>query len=176
MKTRAIVLILVLSMGLTTHCDKIEDLLVFTISDQTTLMIESTSLLDLPINVPTPDVTTNSSQEFENNNTKAELVKEIKLEQLKLTITDPVTKTFSFLKSIHIYISSGQNDEIELASMDNVESSANTITLTPTSQLLDKYVKASGYKIRTSIVTREALTQDLEVRADLKFKVKAEGL
>ena len=45
-------------------------------------------------------VTTNSSAEFENNKTKASLVKDVKIRSLKLSITDPSDKTFTFLKSI----------------------------------------------------------------------------
>jgi hypothetical protein len=87
----------------------------------------------------TPEVTTNSSAEFENNNTKADLVKDVKLKELTLTITDPTAKTFSFLKSIHLYISTDSNDEIELAFKDDINSTSSTITLTTTAAKLDKY-------------------------------------
>ena len=121
----------------------------------------------------TPEVTTNSSQQFDNNNTAASLIKEIKLEELKLTVTNPGNKTFSFLKSIHIYISTNSSDEIELASLDNIASTSQSITLNATTQDLSKYVKASSYKLRTTVVTKETLTQPIDVRSDIKFKVKA---
>ncbi|NCU04285.1 MAG: hypothetical protein GXC73_09895, partial [Chitinophagaceae bacterium] len=71
----------------------------FGINHQATFRVDSGSPLNLPFEVGTPDVTTNSSQQFENNNTAANLIKEIKLEELKLTITSPNNKTFSFLKN-----------------------------------------------------------------------------
>ena len=145
----------------------------FGINHQATFRVDSGSPLNLPFEVGTPDVTTNSSQQFENNNTAANLIKEIKLEELKLTITSPSSKTFSFLKNIHIYISTNSSDEIELAGMDNISSSAQTITLTPTTQDLSKYVKASSYKLRTTVVTKETLTQPIDIRSDIKFKVRA---
>jgi hypothetical protein len=157
-------------------CNKIDDLLTFSIRHQVDLTVESTSPLNLPLQIPTPDVTTNSSQEFQKNNTRADLVKDIKLDELKLTIKNPATQTFSFLKSIHIYISTGQNDEIELAFKDNISATDKTISLTTTKEKLDKYLKASSYKLRTSIVTRESITQDVDVLTDLKFKVTAEAL
>jgi len=76
----------------------------------------------LPFEIPTPDITTNSEQELNNNNTKANLVKDVSLEELKLTIVSPSGKTFSFLKSVHIYISTNDDDEVELAYKDNIES------------------------------------------------------
>jgi hypothetical protein len=145
----------------------------FAINHQSTFRVESSSPLNLPFEAATPDVTTNSSQQFENNNTAANLIKEIKLEELKLSITNPANKTFSFLKSVQIFISTNNSDEIELASLDNIVSTAQTISLNCTTQNLDKYVKASSYKLRTRVVTKETVTQAVDIRTDLKFKVKA---
>lgn len=130
--------------------------------------------LNLATEIITPDVTTNSSSEFKNNNTKADLVKDVKLKELKLTITDPSDKTFTFLKSIRLYISTDANDEIELAYSDQINSTSNTIDLTCTSEKLDKYIKASSYKIRTKAVIKETITKDVTVKSDMKFKVTAD--
>ena len=148
----------------------------FGINHQATFRVDAGAPLNLPFEVGTPDVTTNSSAQFENNNTAANLIKEIKLEELKLTITNPSNKTFSFLKSIHIYISTNSSDEIELAGMDNIASTSQSIILNATTQDLSKYVKASSYKLRTTVVTKETLTQAIDVRTDIKFKVRASVL
>lgn len=145
----------------------------FTISNQTNFRVESTSPLSLPFEIATPDVTTNSSKEFENNHTSSSLIKEVKLEQLQLTITNPTNKTFSFLKNIQIFISTGNNDEIELASLDNISSTLQTITLNTTQQNLDKYVKAGSYKLRTKMIIKETLTQAIDIKADIKFRLTA---
>jgi hypothetical protein len=157
-------------------CDDVEKLLTFYINHQATFQVESTAPLNLPIIISTPDITTNSSQTFDNNNTSASHVKDIKLEEIKLTVTNPTDKTFSFLKSVKVLISTDQNNEIELASQDDIPTTATTITLVPTSAKLDTYIKASSYKLKTSIVTREALTETVDIRADLKFKVTATPL
>jgi hypothetical protein len=145
----------------------------FGLNHQANFRIESASPLNLPFEVATPEVTTNSSQQFENNNTAANLIKEIKLEELKLSITNPSGKTFSFLKSVQLFISTDNSNEIELARLDNITSTAQTISLNCTTENLDKYVKASSYKLRTKVVTKETLTQAVDIRSDIKFKVKA---
>tara|TARA_R110000868_G_scaffold1781_2_gene14220 strand:+ start:224 stop:751 length:528 start_codon:yes stop_codon:yes gene_type:complete len=155
-------------------CSVIDNLLTFTVSNQTEFKIASNFPLNVASGIVTPDVPTNSSAEFDNNNTKANLVKDVKLKELKLSITDPTNKTFSFLKSIHIYISTDANDEVELAYLDNISATTNTITLTPTSEKLDKYIKASSYKLRTEAVIKESLTTDITVKADMKFRVTAD--
>ena len=152
-------------------------LFTFYISDQTTITIENSLLpFNLPFDIPTPDITTNSETEFEQNNTKIELVKEIVLKELDLTITSPVDETFTFLKSIYFYISTSDSDEIELAHKDNISSDATSIQLEPTDAVLDSYVKSNKYKIRTEVVTKETLFHDIDIQIDLKFRVTADIL
>lgn len=173
MKSKLTALSLFLFLFLTS-CNAVDDLLTFTISNNASIQIKSTSPINLPSEIVTPDVTTNSSAEFKNNNTKASLVKDVKLKSLKLTITDPEGKTFTFLKSIHLYISTTDSDEIELAYQDNINSTANTIDLISTDARLDSYIKADQYKIRTKVTLKETLTKDVTVKADMKFNVTAD--
>jgi len=173
MKTKTLVIVAALSLFITS-CSEVDKLLTFTISNQTSFKINSGLPLGSPFEAPTPDVTTNSTAEFKNNNTNVDLIKDVKLQELKLSITSPADKTFSFLKSVHLYISTTADDEIELAFQDDINSTANSINLTCTSQKLDKYIKASSYKIRTEVVTKETVTQDITINAGMKFKVTAD--
>lgn len=173
MKSKLIAVTLLLSLFFTS-CDAVDDLLSFTISNEASIKIKSTSPLNLLTEIVTPDVTTNSSAEFENNKTKASLVKDVKIRSLKLSISDPSDKTFTFLKSIHLYISTSNSEEIELAYQDNINSSSNTIDLICTDKRLDQYIKADSYKIRTQVTLKETLTKDVTVKADMKFKVTAD--
>lgn len=173
MKSKLIALSLFLSLFLSS-CDAVDDLLTFTISNETSIQIKSTSPINLPSEIITPDVTTNSSAEFENNKTKASLVKDVKLKSLKLMITNPSDKTFTFLKSVHLYISTTDSDEIELAYQDNINASTNSIDLICTDSRLDQYIKADKYKIRTKVTLKETLTKDVTVKAEMKFRVTAD--
>ena len=172
MKTIRFTIVALLAL-VTVSCNEIDKLLTFTISNQTTFKVNSGFLVNSPAEIATPDVTTNSSAEFKNNNTSVELVKDVQLKEVRLTIADPANKTFSFLKSVHMYISTTADDEVELGYQDNISSTSNTITLTCTTQKLDKYIKASSYKIRTKLTTKETVTQDVTVKADMSFQVTA---
>jgi len=173
MKSKLIAITLLLAVFFTS-CNAIDDLLSFTISNEATIQIKSTSPINLPTEIITPDVTTNSSAEFKNNKTEAGLVKDVKLKSLNLTITTPDGKTFTFLKSIHLYISTTDSDEIELAYQDNITETTNMIELISTNAKLDKYIKADKYKIRTQVTLKETLTKDVTVKADMKFGVTAD--
>jgi hypothetical protein len=154
-------------------CKKLEQLFTFTISNESSVTIPSSSPVNLPVDVATPSVSSNSSQEFKNNNTNVNLVKNITLENLQLTITSPSNQTFNFLQSIHIYISTNSSNEIELAHLDQIPTNMSSITLIPTQEALDQYVKASSYNLRTEVVTSQVLTQSVNINVDSKFKVTA---
>ncbi|CAM3487283.1 hypothetical protein [Flavobacterium chungbukense] len=173
MKSKFIALTVIMSIFLTS-CDAVDDLLSFSISNEASIKIKSSSPINLPSEIITPEVTTNSSAEFENNKTKASLVKDVKIRSLKLTIADPSDKTFTFLKSVHLYISTNNSDEIELAYQDNINVTTNTIDLICTDKKLDQYIKADSYKIRTQVTLKETLTKDVTVKANMKFRVTAD--
>ena len=173
MKTKIYLSVITLVL-LITSCNAIDDLLTFTIDNQTTFKISSGFPIGTAFNVITPDVSTNSSSTFENNNTRADLVKDVKISELKLTITNPTDKSFSFLKSVRLFISTDANDEIQLAYLENINSTTNILNLICTEQRLDKYIKAPSYRIRTEAVLKESIAQDITVKADMKFRVTAD--
>lgn len=172
MKNNSLLLLLIVAITFAGACDK---LFTFSISDQTTITVDKVlTPVTLPFDIWTPDITTNSEQEFENNDTKIELVKEIILTNLDLTITSPADKTFSFLKSIHIYIYTDTEEETEIAWKDDISSDAEMISLQTSNSALDKYVKSSSYKLRTEVVTGETLNQDVDILIDMTFQVTAD--
>ena len=154
-------------------CKKIDQLLTFTISNQSNITINGSSPVNIPFNISSPGITTNSSAQFQTNNTNAAHVKDIRLKSLQLTIINPPSQTFAFLQSIHIYISTSTSNEIELASLDNISTTANSLALIPTQSKLDDYIKAPSFNLRTSIVTRQLLTQNVDISIDSKFNVTA---
>jgi hypothetical protein len=174
MKRKIIFLIVVI--GFIFSFSSCKKLLTFKISDSTTTTVGKNIPLLSAFNIPTPDITTNSESEFEKNNTNVDLVKEILLKKLKLTITSPSDKTFSFLKSIEVYISADGEDEIKVAWNNNVESTAQSIELELTEKPLDNYVKKDKYTLRTTVITREALSQSVDIRIDETFQVTADPL
>jgi hypothetical protein len=173
MKTKLVLASLVL-LVLAAGCKKLA--VNFSVKHQTNFRVETNSPLNLPFESATPDVTTNSSQDFQNNNTSSNLIKEVKLQELKISITNPTTKTFSFLKSVKLFISLNGTEEMELASLDNISATSQSILLTTTDQNLVQYLKASKYSIRTQVVTKETITQPVDIRTDLTFRVKASPL
>ena len=156
-------------------CKKINELFTFQISDSQNIKIPASGLLNVPVIAPVP-VTMNSQESFENNHTNANLVKDVKLSKLTLTITDPASENFNFLKSIKIWIGTDQNDKVPLASLDNVPVDVSVIELISDQQKLDKYIKASNYTLYTEVTLKSNVAQELNIRADSRFTVTADPL
>ncbi|GAA4504722.1 hypothetical protein GCM10023172_31450 [Hymenobacter ginsengisoli] len=157
-------------------CQKIADLLSFKVSDSTNFTIPATGLLaGTALNLPGIAVSSTSSSTYAGNNTTADYVQDVTLDKLTLTTTDPSTQTFDFLKSISIYIATDAagSNKVLLASLNPVPTGQTTISLTPSGNKLDMYLRSGNYTLFTSAELAKALPQDTKVRADSQFNVKA---
>ena len=175
MKKTTIILTSLTALLLLFSCEKAK-LLTFTLSYSSAFTISSGVPLNLPFDIPTPDVTTNSASEFESNKTAANLVKDVTLTDLKLTVTSPEGRNFDFLKAVHVFISLGGSDETEIAYIDDIPKGVTSITLTSTNARLDKYIKESTFSLKTRATTREILTQDVGMLCNMSVKVTADPL
>jgi hypothetical protein len=157
-------------------CEKVDDLLTFYIEEEETITVES----DFPVGALIPftpiTVTTNSEETFKNNKTRAELVKDVTLNRLTLTITDPAEENFDFLKKIAIYISSEDKDEVKIAYLDAVPANATTLNLKSTNAELDEFIKGENYSIRTEAELAKPVSGDITIKADMRFKVTADPI
>lgn len=163
--------LLFLSIG----CEKIDQLLTFYIEDTQNIKVAGNSVIGL-IPVAPIAVTTRSEERFKNEDTRADLVKDVSLNKLTLTITDPNNENFDFLESVTLYISTDQNDRVALASLSSVPTGQKVINLKPSGAKLDKYLKASGYTLTTEARVKRAVAQDITMRADSRFQVTADPL
>lgn len=156
-------------------CKKLNELLTFELSHSENIKIPASGLLNTPIISPVP-VTMSAQESFKNNNTSANLVKDVSLTRLTLTITDPASENFDFLKSIKIYIGTDGSDKVLLASLDNIPTGVSAIDLVSSNARLDKYIKAQSYTLYTEVALRSNVARELTVRADSRFRVTADPL
>ena len=94
------------------------------------IVIPSSTGISLPINLLTPELETNSESTFEVNDTRKDLIEEIRLTSLILTLNAPDNADFSFLESISVYMNAQDLPEVEIAWEDDVPDNAgNQISL-----------------------------------------------
>ena len=158
-------------------CKDLEKLTEFSMSYSSNITIPKSTGLDLPVTVPTPDIETNSESEFAVNDTRKDMVEEIFLTGLDMTITSPDDQTFSFLESIRVYIVAEDLPEIEVAYQENVSISAGSqLSLETTGENLREYIVKDAFNLRVKTVTDEVLSYDTDIKIDSRFFVNAKVL
>jgi len=172
--------ILIITVLLFTGCDideKLDEIATFNITNSAEFTVPSASGVNLPIDIGTPDVNTSSQQSFENNNTRANLVENVNLSELTLNITNPNDRTFSFMKSLEIYISNDSEGPTLIAEIQDIpENVGSELELETTGANLDEYIKEDSYDLEFEVVLDETVNSDTDIEADMVFEVRAKVL
>jgi hypothetical protein len=158
-------------------CNKLHKLTQFNMDYDSDIVFNAGLPINLPVNISTPDMATNSEQEFAVNDTRKDMIESIKLTQLKLNITSPSGKTFSFLKEVHLFISAPNLPEIEIANKLAIDDGVGSeLLLTVFDLELQDYIKADKFVLKVNTTTDQILTSDVHVHVYSNFFVDAKIL
>ncbi|WP_422359781.1 hypothetical protein [Reichenbachiella sp.] len=158
-------------------CSEIDKLTQFNMRYSSTVTIPSSSIVSLPINLDTPDINSNSESTFSGNNTRKDLIEEIRLTEMTLTISSPTDGTFSFLEAISISISANGLPDNEIAFLNNIpDNGSNTITLDVSDDDIKEYLTQDKFKLKVSTTTDETIEQDHDIEINSTFFVDAKIL
>ena len=154
-------LILVLFIVTFVGCKNIERLTQFHLEYNQTIEIPSSTILNLPFNLFTPDIESNSESSFAINDTRKDLVEEITIKKLALNLESPENGDFGFLKSIEIFIFAEGVPDIKIAWKNEISSSAGKyLELETTETDLKEFIKKDQFALKVTTVTREAPGSD----------------
>lgn len=160
-----------------TSCEKVSELTRFDMDYSTSITIPSSTGINSDLIIPTPAVETNSESEFAINDTRKDMIEEITLKKMVLTIESPTDGSFSFLKEITVFIQAEGLAETEIASKTNIQNTAgNQLTLDTTNEDLKEYIKKDKFSLRVKTVTDEVIARDHSIRTDAVFGVDAKVL
>ena len=176
-KMKKSLLLLFIAFTLLSSCSVIDELTKFDLDYQTNYSVASTTIINTPINLTTPDVTTQSESTFENNNTHKDLIESIKLKNIKLTIDTPEDGNFNFLKELHVYINAEGVEELEIANIYDLENTNSAILeLDILGEELKEFIKKDRFNLRIKTVTDETISESHDIIIDTKFSVDAKIL
>jgi hypothetical protein len=178
MKNRKLLYIALALIGLSAgSCRQIDKLTIFDIDYSDKVVVESLIGINLPFNLITPAITTNSESSFEINDTRKDLIEEIHAKSIKLTLTLPESGDFKFLNSIKVYISADGLEEKLLAWKDTVPVDAGkTFNLDCSPEDFQDYIKKDEIFLRMNTVTDKLILTDQEIQIDAVFEVNAKIL
>lgn len=145
-------------------CKKIDALTQFNMVHDATVIIPASSGINLPFNVFSPSVTSNAEATFAINDTRKDLIEQIKLTQLSLRVDSPSNGNFNFLESVSIFINAADLPEIKIAWRDEIPANGSTtIDLLTSTADIKEYIKKDEFSLRVSTVTDEVITQDHQI-------------
>jgi len=158
-------------------CKTLDKLTQFNMDYDQSIVIPSSTGVDLPFNIQTPDVESNSESTFAVNDTRKDLIEKIQLTDLTLTLTSPAGADFGFLKSISVFISAEGLSETKIAWKEDIPDNPGTVlTLETTGVDLKEYIKKDKFSLRLNTVTDELITSDHHIDMHSVFFVDAQIL
>ncbi|MEL6592225.1 MAG: hypothetical protein AAFQ68_19165 [Bacteroidota bacterium] len=155
-------------------CEKLSEITQFNLNYTASVTVPATAGIDLPFDLFTPDIETNTEQEFETERTSKDLLEEVKLTKLDLVITDPTDEDFSFLESITVFLEAEGLPEIAIATLDPIPAEPGSeLSLVVIEDDLKDYIKKDGFKLRANIKTDETLSQAIKIDVNTSFFIDA---
>lgn len=155
-------------------CKAVDKLTQFNMDFNSTVVIPVPEGINLPSDVKTPDVVTNSESTFSVKDTRKDMIEEVKLTSLELTITSPSTGNFDFMKTINVYMSAEGLPETKIAWKENISNGAGPVLELDTSnEDLKEYIKKDKIVLRMNTVTDELITTEHHIDIHSVFFVDA---
>lgn len=177
MKSPLLISLLVAALFTPTSCGVVDEWTTFDLSMEEDFVVESMIGINLPFNIYTPDITTDSESAFEVNDTRKDKVEEISLKSMVLTLDYPAESSFDFLKSIYVYIKTNELEEILIAFEDTIpDDIGQELTLTSSGEDFTEYIKSDTVDIRVETKTDELLLYDHYIHMNAVFRVNAKIL
>ncbi|MFT3751488.1 MAG: hypothetical protein QM800_00910 [Paludibacter sp.] len=157
-----------------TSCEQLSKLTQFDMPFTASVTIPKSTPINLPFNLPTPEIETNSASFFSSKNVNTDLIDKITLKKLELSVTSPTNGNFNFLKTIEIYISADGLNDVKIASLENIPSnSAMPLQLNVDTLNLKPYILKDKFALKVNATTDELITTDYEVDVKTTFFVDA---
>ena len=133
-------------------------------------------IVDDPISFNYPFLT-DSENTFLSYNTSKNLIEEIILKEASLTVINPTSSDFGFLKSISFYLDAEGLDEILIASkLVIADDIGANLYLDLEGQDLSEYLKKEAINLRVEVASDEIVTEDLDIKIHTMFAVDAKIL
>lgn len=176
MKKLIIVALIATGIISTNSCKELDEFTQFNLNYDAEVVIPKSSVINLPLNLFTPEITTNYEEQFSANDTRKDLIEEIRISGIDITVQKPQGQTLDFLKSIEVFISADGLDEIEVASKYDIPDGLTTLGLNYSNANLKDYVTKESIKLRVKTVMDESVQQDTELKINTRFRVNAKIL
>ena len=169
--------ILIMLIFLVSNCKKIDSLTQFDMEYDSSVVIPSSTGINLPFNLFTPEIESNSETTFAVNDTRKDLIEEITLMSLDIELTSPSNGDLGFLNAVNVFISADGLSEVKIAWKDNIPSDiGKTLILETSDEDIKDYIKKDNFVLKLNTTTDEFITSDHHIDVHSVFFVDAKVL
>jgi hypothetical protein len=166
-----LLLIAALSFG----CKKTESTVNFVVVDKWTALMDVTAPPSGPqlLYLATSRINSTYADTCRRHKITSEQLQRITLQEATLTVDAPPGQNFDFLRQLTFLIMSEQgNDQIPLASITNVPRGATRLTLTPTTEGLQAYLRSGVYFLKPQLELSQPGQAVARVQLQLRYQVQ----
>lgn len=137
-------------------------------------VVPANSLISSPLFPISVQEENNAEGQYAIHDTRKDLVEEVYISSFLLEVAAPNGDDLSFLNSANFYIDADQEPELRIAYKDPVPSNVGRdLLFDHEAHNLAPYIRKDPFTVRTSVVTDENRTHDIELKGTIKFQVKA---
>ena len=155
-------------------CD-ISDHIAFDLNYNKEVTIPSIVGVNIPINLPTPPITTDINNKLSSKNSKKELISRAYLKELIIKSKDPSDQELGVIKNIEIFLKADKLDEVKIADKLNIPKNIGTkLELNIYDEIdIAKYIKKDTFNLRVRFTARKVVLHKIKIDINSVFKVYA---
>lgn len=168
-------ILLSLIVAVLSSCSKIDETFTqFEVEYTSMITVDNSMIINLPIDLLTPEIETNSETEFAVNITRKDLIEEILLREINLNVIRPEDQRLDFLNEIRVFINADGLSELEIAFKDPVPNDVgDTLTLDVNENNLREYIIKDNFSLRINVISDQITNEDVDIEVYSKFFVDA---
>ena len=173
-KTSILLLIVVLFVS---SCEWLSQLTQFDLPYETSFNVPLIVAADSTLSIETPSISTGITDAVAQYDTGLDLIEEISLTSMTMTLSSPAGGDFGWLSSIEIFINATGQQELALAFDTSVADDAGAVLeLETASDDLQNYIKLDNFTLRFVIGTDETVLDEQEITLNMVMHADAKVL
>lgn len=129
----------------------------------------TTYTANVPVDITTPEISTNSTSRFSSENTASNLIDEIKLTRFNITA---LSGNLDFLKSFTIFIKTSAG-ETQVASKTSIPAGATSVAADLSGTNIKDHLTKDKISFRISAIFTTGTSQEIKIKTDQTVHVKA---
>ncbi len=170
-------LIILIAIFFVSSCDFLSELTQFDLPYETSFNVPLIVASDSILSIETPSINTGITDAVSKYNTGLDMIEEISLTSLTLTLSSPEGGDFAWLSSIEIFINATGEEELSLAFDTSVAADAGAVLELETATAdLQNYIKLDDFSLRFSLGTDETVLEEQEITMNMVMHVDAKVL